>query len=835
MAEFDLAFKAFDSYMKIVQRGRERAAKGGEADFSLDDDETVLNTAVEAIRILCQYGQRKDAEKSEAICKRIHRWLQEHSAQMPERPKWSLDSESYFGFSVTPRVISMSYYALGLNQANWSRLTFDPADRTASQNKATEWFQAALEDRWGNSNDLDILFSWALVLAEMRDIAAAIKLVKQALAQSATRPAISPTYQNAVVPDEPEEANATTFNRERKLIPFWHLLALLLTAKSEPKTASQACDAAFEQFHDPENLFGPAKEFRSEHLNEGEKVNERPRKALIDLMEQSEKASIVQVKITQIALIEILDGAAAAVDCSADLLALYARLFGDPGARIAAKAPATASVKPPRSAIGTLRNSILSRARSRGRKPHDRGTASAAVAAGATRPSTRATTATAAPTIHVTDEDGSLRRQVNGDHPRSQASPTVEANGVSEKPRRSQSARRHSSRLRKRSGSMRRRSDESERPDSTLTANDPIPIADATNGVDPLPTDDIRSLTSPRPSTAATSVAGTDPRSSVSPDQPLRKIPHNFHHHKQPLPLGHEKQPPEQDVRLPAPHPASTAVAPQPRLPTLQERRLKISLLIEVWVFISGLYTRAAMHEDASGACDEAFDLIQALETEVAQDKSSAKAFQEKGWGAGKGVEELWADAWAQVRAVQSLHALITDSIQRGEVARASDQPFDAQVFFEKALAHFSDHPAAVVRLSELLLDVYCQKIPHERPEHPPLLTTSPEAHRMAQLETCANSKYENGEPKPKPASAPDDPETLNRLAARDRAYQLLSTLTKLGAGWDSSEAWFALARAYELAGQVEKAKEVLWWCVELEDTRPLRRWSCVAGAGYVL
>jgi hypothetical protein len=72
------------------------------------------------------------------------------------------------------------------------------------------------------------------------------------------------------------------------------------------------------------------------------------------------------------------------------------------------------------------------------------------------------------------------------------------------------------------------------------------------------------------------------------------------------------------------------------------------------------------------------------------------------------------------------------------------------------------------------------------------------------------------------------NPEYLARLAARDRAYLLLSTLTKLGTGWDCSEAWFGLARAYEASGQVDKAKEVLWWCVELEDSRPLRGWGCV-------
>jgi cargo-transport protein YPP1 len=87
----------------------------------------------------------------------------------------------------------------------------------------------------------------------------------------------------------------------------------------------------------------------------------------------------------------------------------------------------------------------------------------------------------------------------------------------------------------------------------------------------------------------------------------------------------------------------------------------------------------------------------------------------------------------------------------------------------------------------------------------------------------------------PPVTSSPEDPapDLLDRLAARDRAYHLLSTLTKLGTGWDYSEAWFSLARAYELSGQVEKAKEVLLWCVELEDSRPLRGWRVVGMRGF--
>lgn len=89
------------------------------------------------------------------------------------------------------------------------------------------------------------------------------------------------------------------------------------------------------------------------------------------------------------------------------------------------------------------------------------------------------------------------------------------------------------------------------------------------------------------------------------------------------------------------------------------------------------------------------------------------------------------------------------------------------------------------------------------------------------------------GPPLPPPHRATSLP--LNdRLAARDRAYGLLSGLTKLGSGWNDSEAWFALARAYEESGQVDKARDALWWCVELEDSRGVRAWE-VVGGGYVL
>jgi hypothetical protein len=43
------------------------------------------------------------------------------------------------------------------------------------------------------------------------------------------------------------------------------------------------------------------------------------------------------------------------------------------------------------------------------------------------------------------------------------------------------------------------------------------------------------------------------------------------------------------------------------------------------------------------------------------------------------------------------------------------------------------------------------------------------------------------------------------------------------------------LARAHELSREIDKAKQALWWVVELEDNRPLRGWREVSPGGYTL
>jgi predicted Zn-dependent protease len=139
----------------------------------------------------------------------------------------------------------------------------------------------------------------------------------------------------------------------------------------------------------------------------------------------------------------------------------------------------------------------------------------------------------------------------------------------------------------------------------------------------------------------------------------------------------------------------------------------------------------------------------------------------------------------------------ILTSTQRGALAAAKFHPHEALACYEKALSHYPDHAAAIVGISTILLDIHAQIIPAELPL-----------------------------PNPTPTV-----EVQTRLAARDRAYFLLQSLTKSGEGWDDSEAWSLLARAHESSGQLDRAREALWFLVELEDGRPLRPWGVVGSA----
>jgi tetratricopeptide (TPR) repeat protein len=610
LAEFELAFKAYDSYIEIVTRGKDRAEQEGETDESVDDDSTVLRTSGEAIRLLCRFGCRREAEKAVAIGRNLEKWLNHYEDTKPTAGANEVPSKRA---PVEPTALAVAYCAIGIAQAHWAQFTYDADARTGIQAKAIQLLRKSLSPTLEDSNNIDALYALAVVLAETRDIIGAIKVVKRALS-TATKTQAAYNADGVL-----SSGSATEFGRERKLIPLWHLLALLLTSRSEFTAAEKACEAAFAQFGDPTILFGTdAGTLRIEHLKDASGHNVSTH-GVVDRMGSFEKSGILQIKMTQLALIEVTDGALAAVDGCDELLALYGRLFGSPATeKVKLEVPATVALS--KSSAGTTKGSIF-----RGR--------------GSVRSQKNTPAASSAPAIQVT-EDGSNSHANGHHHHLPHILPHHHKEGQSD-------VGRSSSKLRKRSISLGRRS---------VTGNgqpgEVPPVQENLSNGTPARSN------APRPLSSASL-----PRKSIeSSETPLRPMAHNLPHASPPQ--GHEHQPPRQDTRLPAPLPGANYIHPDPRFSKLQDRRQKVSLLVDIWIFASGLYARAQAFEDAKEAVTEAVKLVETFESELTLEVSTAKALADKGWGGGKSVEELWADAYTAVSStgICFLRRLLTTS-----------------------------------------------------------------------------------------------------------------------------------------------------------------------------
>lgn len=846
VAEFDLAFHAFDSYLEIVKKVKARVDKTGHPEPCLDDDATVLETISLAITALCKYGFRDAAEKAHDLGVELEGMLQKLPTPLPNAPDniTTLDEEDGNGVILHPRISSrvyaFSWQAIAISHAQWSRLTYDASVRSESQLKAIRSFQKSLSPDNGNPTDVRTLFTLGLLLAEQGELTAAIDIVKAAL------------MSNKKTGEQPSEFSS--YWQERSLIPLWHLLALLLSARQDFVMAARMCEGAFEQFDDPTVLFGSQDlqgAFRSEHLNEVEAENEKASaKGLVDEMDDLEKEGMIEVKMTQLALLEVLEGPEVAVNASHELLVLYTRLFGE----LQPKAPATtqkATMEVPKSSAGTIksiRGSIFGSKADRTSRNLKR--ISTADSGGATilpeRPQTTQTVAsiaTANPTIQVTKENGEAE-----DSRRSRRSSSVRG-------RRSESGRRNSLKKREPSTQPRRTSGSSGPPHGPTVVDGeefytPVPDGAVQERMDFFAWNsrsDIarqQSFSKGRGLLRFDSTASSTRGSAAGSDNMV---------------LG--------------------SLSPPNPLPIVQFakdeiKRQRQTVLIRVWLMIAAFYRRAKMYNDAKGAIEEAKKLVDALEGEVAKDTSGSVTLRDPGWGGKKSVEQIWADVHTEVRSPISIPRTFANRTQMGSLAISEEAPYLAKDYFEEALMHYPDHPSAIVGLSNILLDIYSEVLlpppaipsivlPDGQPAKlippsmkPQKVQTSSHGIKLPDLpstplglggdttSSLASSKKLHSpihasndlsvEELPAPYKAVSLP-LVDRLAARDRAYGLLSGLTKLGTGWNYSDAWFALARAHEESGQPDKAKEALWWCVELEEGMGVREWNCVSANGYVL
>lgn len=609
LGDFDLALHAFDSYVEIVSKGKTRAEKTGKHEIGFDSDDTAVRTAAHATELLCQYGDRQQAEKANEVVKTLRKWLGQRrpgsSATVGtangDGPSQSTET------SLQPKTLAAAHRAIGCCRSHWARLTFD---NEAREHLRGDGIKSLRQAQAQDPQDIGTSSALALALAEGRDVTASTQAIRNTIA--------------AAEAESDEDDSALDYTRERRLMPLWHLLALCRTANEDYEQAAKMCEAAFEQYGDSSVLFGE----RGIRTSVDSARVPFSARGVVDQMGAAEKEGILQIKMTQTSLIELMEGPDTAVRSSEELLALYTRLFGSPSRpKAAVKAESTAVSSPPSRSGGTLRSiagSIRPRSRSAirsGDREHYRPPTSIAEE----RPST-AVSADGKPnqvgapiSITVTNEDGvsaekhhrHLPFKLRGHH--------------------------HDS------GGVRRARSNDKFNEKALPAP---PTSTDTADFGDEKTAGLPEKVSPIWPAVARSEAQDSP---TSPQQPLGQMAHNAPHDTWPPPPGHRDQPPEQDVRLPVPHPASSS-SPQTHITGLQERQHKVSLLVEVWLFIAGIYLRADHFDDCTDAVDAAFRLVEQFEVEVAAEESSARRFHEKRWGLGKSVDELWGDVWAAVR-----------------------------------------------------------------------------------------------------------------------------------------------------------------------------------------
>lgn len=784
LADFHLAGKALDTYVEIFNKGKARIEKSGEVDIpdlSLDDDDIALVTAAAGIKMLCAYGRRKEAEQALRIASVMQQWVEKMRPGSPSKTVISADDlprdlvdRRIKRPPVPAKALALGYHALGVSQSCWARLTYETSARSNLQAQAISNFHTALDPYIGEEFNLEIQYSLAFALAETRELDAAIATVKGALSWATELPKI-----NGVSEERIRRACPVNPDIRELLLKCWHLLALLLSARQSFTTALASCEAALELYGEDLKASGP-----------------------VGTLELYERKSIMEVRMTQLVLTEIVDGAEEAVNASGELLSLYAKLFShsegeSPKDQVKHLEPSTNGT------VQSFRGSVLGFPRKTSGRSRSVDVKAQNAVASSLRSSDSREGSNRPPAISVTDDDAPVLQNPNhhgsflGRH-------------ESNKLRKRNSKRSIGSRRRSRATSptragtadgphphwhlhlpLRSRQSRPTTADGFVKDSEYDEASYDSNGVGVAISHDL-------PSVPTTPAATSEP---PNPLQGIQSTAKNMNHRNPNTYPVHPKPPPSQYRR---PRPTSKSLYPPtpiPRFSLPDQQRHTLTLLTKIWLLIAALYRRAGMPVDAQGALSEATTHVEKIETAVAnRDGSSAENFAMPGYGGLKSCGELWADVFAEQAA---LH------VNLGNLDPATTA-------YETALGHYPEHVAATVGLSTILLEAHSNAPANE----PARIAEGPKSTpTLGSIPTALTKDATN------PTMASD---LLSRLAARDRAYGLLSALSKSGTGWDSSEAWYGLATAYEASGQIKKAKEALWWVVKLEEGKGVRTLDCI-------
>ncbi len=586
VAEFDLAFMAFDSWFELIKKARARVEKTGHAEPSLDGTAIMLETISTCIAALCRFGSKDAAEKAHKLAEELEDLVEAEEARESD----GTDGEEEVPLSV----LAVAWQSVGLAQAQWARMTFESESRASIQEKAVQCLKRSLAPEFGHTADARGVFALGVLFAEQRKLSSAIELVKTALLSDKGL-------------SKSQELRLGPYWRERSLIPLWHLLALMLSARQEYFMAARACEGAIEQFKDPFVLFGSKHlngGYRSEHLKDAGIRDEKGGDGLVDEMDDYEREGILQIKMTQLAILELVEGPAVAVNASTELLTLFPRLFGD----LEHKLELSKAAEPPKTSatVRSFRGSVFgakSERSVRGRQSAVSTNEKLTVLP--SRPQTTQTTQSVATTTLTVQTSN----EAAGDPYSSRMSIKSET---------TTGRSRNSLRKRDRSGSRQRTVSTSGQRVTSLDErrfaafdekNLQTYFAPKQTVEPPRDNGSRRSLSRSR-AAAANSEAAAAGQAMGGPFTPL-------------LPF----------VQFGPEH----------------NRRRRKAMLVKVWLVIAGFYRRAGLLEDANKAIAEAQTVAEGLEADVVNESAGGLSVRQAGWGMEKSAEEVIADVWAEV------------------------------------------------------------------------------------------------------------------------------------------------------------------------------------------
>lgn len=619
LAEFDLAFKAFDTYVEIINKGKARIERSGSSGLDLDSTDNAIRLAAEAIRVSCRFGSESAAEKASLIGDLLHSWLEiDSQAQLDKAgtsQKGATGPESLMPIeSLQPGTDSLAYHAVAISQATWASYHYDDLQRASLRQKAIRNLEIALEMDVHQLHTTEILYTMALLLAQTQTPTDSLTMVNKALLLSR-----GIAKQDTIFKAQADSASSD-MKQERRLLPLWHFKALLLSSQEDYEGAASVCKIGLEKF--------------SRHLNEYDNIQEgsaqrvsgnlgRSSTKFVSEMENYEKASLLEIKMTQIVVTEVAEGTQLAVNASVELIALYSRLFGVIDVSLQQRQPSEKTAVLPKSSSGTQR-SIFGRNRNSNRPTAD--TSRVSVLPSRSGPVQQNTA-----NFHIAVSSGTATTSNSGHQ-----TPNGKNMSRQSSLRRKLGSGHGSKKLSKKSRSNLHLDNESQ----GVELGDLTAASWAQNA-----TDGITHSTGNQANIGAMSngIAIKD-----NAGRSLGSASNNIETHE---PAGNGDKRVTELQHSSGLQSNSNAVTPAPQFLLMQERRFKISMLVKIWLFISRLYATNEMYKDAEEATNEARKLVEGLEIDVSQEDSSIKNFQERGWGGGCSVEELWADVFAEVSA----------------------------------------------------------------------------------------------------------------------------------------------------------------------------------------